>query len=329
MPIIGSRQRALRRYGGLGVISRAWRYWNRKRRNGDGGDGESQFIFQIDTTQIGVSGVNEFLLPFVSSGVYDLNADWGDGQNDDITTWDQVETIHTYAAPGIYTITLTGQIEGFQFNFSGDAEKMLDISNWGPLLINTDSSFAGCENLDISATNAPTIYSGSMASTFANCFNLGNADLSQWDMSGVTAVGNMFVNCVFFNGDITTWQLLGTTSLSGMMVNCPDFNQDISAWPMAHITEMNLFLFSTSGPGAFDQDLSAWNVTGLTSANLAFTNQTLSDSNYDPILSSWSGQAVQSGVSIHFGNSQYTDQASRDILTDPPNNWAIVDGGPA
>ena len=55
---------------------------------------------------------------------------------------------------------------------------------------------------------------------------------------------------------------------------------------------------------------------------------TLSTSNYDSTLGGWSSQSVQNGVSIHFGNSQYstaTGLAYRNALV--ASGWTITDGG--
>jgi hypothetical protein len=54
----------------------------------------------------------------------------------------------------------------------------------------------------------------------------------------------------------------------------------------------------------------------------------LSTTNYDRTLSGWSSQAVQNGVNIHFGNSQYstaTGLAYRNALV--ASGWTITDGG--
>ena len=79
----------------------------------------------------------------------------------------------------------------------------------------------------------------------------------------------------------------------------------------------------------FNQDLSNWTVTGVTNAtNFMLGANGLSTTNYDRTLSGWSSQSVQSGVNIHFGNSQYstaTGLAFRNALV--ASGWTITDGG--
>jgi hypothetical protein len=80
---------------------------------------------------------------------------------------------------------------------------------------------------------------------------------------------------------------------------------------------------------SFDQDLSNWTVTGITVAtNFMYDANGLSTTNYDRTLSGWSSQAVQNGVNIHFGGSQYstaTGAAYRSALV--ASGWTITDGG--
>jgi hypothetical protein len=79
---------------------------------------------------------------------------------------------------------------------------------------------------------------------------------------------------------------------------------------------------------SFDQDLSNWIVTGISSALGFLDYVTLSTINYDSTLSGWSSQSVQNGVSISFGNSQYstaTGLAFRNALV--ASGWTITDGG--
>jgi hypothetical protein len=64
-------------------------------------------------------------------------------------------------------------------------------------------------------------------------------------------------------------------------------------------------------------------MAGKTDANYSATN-------LDSIYNGWSLLTfVNTGLSISFGTIKYTaaGQAGRDVLTDPPNNWTITDGG--
>jgi hypothetical protein len=80
-------------------------------------------------------------LGLAPGGVYDFTVDWGDGTTDEITSWNQAETTHAYAASGIYDIKIYGTIEGWSFYQRGydsatgvykDRNKLQEISSWGP-----------------------------------------------------------------------------------------------------------------------------------------------------------------------------------------------------
>ena len=70
-------------------------------------------------------------------------------------------------------------------------------------------------------------------------------------------------------------------------------------------------------------------MTSITNAsNFMNAANGLSTANYDRTLSGWSSQSVNNGVSIHFGNSQYstaTGAAYRATLVS--KGWTITDGG--
>ncbi|MFT4312330.1 MAG: hypothetical protein ACMXYF_03810, partial [Candidatus Woesearchaeota archaeon] len=119
-----------------------------------GGEPESYFVSVWDTSLIsdGSSGGLQVRLPLTSSGVYNFTVDWGNGVVEHITHWE--DAIHTYASPGVYTITINGTIDGFRFNNGGDRLKLLEISSFGTLRLgNAGSYFSGTTNLNITATD--------------------------------------------------------------------------------------------------------------------------------------------------------------------------------
>ena len=114
--------------------------------------------------------------------------------------------------------------------------------------------------------------------------------------------------------------------MENMFRNCRSFNQPIGYWNTSSLSDISYMLRSAV---SFDQDLSNWIVTGITSATSFMQNVTLSTCNYDRTLSGWHSQAVQNGVSISFGNSEYSSgsQSFRDALV--ASGWTITDGGVA
>src|SRR6056297_2305233 len=79
------------------------------------------------------SGDNQITIPTFSGESYNYSVDWGDGMNDTGVTGD---ITHTYASPGTYTVSITGDFPRIYFNASsffadGDHFKFLTIEQWG------------------------------------------------------------------------------------------------------------------------------------------------------------------------------------------------------
>ena len=162
-------------------------------------------------------------------------------------------------------------------------------------------------------------------------------DIGSWDVSNVTTMQETFgmsayvmgVQRPYFNNggssSISGWNTGKVTTFYRMFEANTGINQPIGAWDTSSVTNINNMFFRAY---SFDQDLSNWVVTGVTSASNFMTDITLSTTNYDSTLGGWSSQAVQNGVNISFGNSQYstaTGLAFRNALV--ASGWTITDGG--
>ncbi len=142
------------------------------------------------------------------------------------------------------------------------------------------------------------------------------------DMSNVTSMNSMFFGNTVFNQDIDSWDVGNVTLMESVFHGATSFNQDISSWNVSNVLFFNnLFRNAIS----FDQDLGNWDVSSAMMMNNMFRDVTLSTSNYDSILFSWSQSTPSTVANFHGGNSQYCDQASRDAWE--VKGWNITDGG--
>ena len=229
------------------------------------------FVSTWDTTLAG-SASDTVVLPLLSGGTYSGTIDWGDGSTSALS---YANRTHTYASGGVKVITISGQIDGWRFANSGDRRKITDIFNWGTLNITSNWAFYGCNNLDITATDAPTISTTSLENCFRDCISLTTPDFSSWDVSGVTSMSSTFNNCQNFNGDITTWDVSNVSTFVynaagfriGMFINCYVFNQDIGGWDVSSSTDLTAMF---SGCFAFNQDLSNWYMDNKTELGAMF-----------------------------------------------------------
>lgn len=151
-----------------------------------------------------------------------------------------------------------------------------------------------------------------------------NQDISGWNFENLEDSAFMFDKAANFNQDISSWNMAKVKYAQGMFRDAVSFNQDLSNWN----TE-NLVIAQQMFKGAisFDQNIGSWNIEKVTNMDGMFAGVTLSSSNYDNILNSWSLQNIQSSVEFDGGDSQYCQsQEVRQRMQDA-FGWVIVDGG--
>jgi hypothetical protein len=293
-------------------------------------------------------------LPLLSGGVYSGTIDWGDGGATSVLSF--ANKAHVYTTAGTYTITISGSdIQGFQFNNGGDKAKITDVSNWGNLTITTNKSFFGCSNLLVSATDAPTITTTDLQSTF-RATDLTGADLTSWDVSGVTNFLGCFYQSDFEGGNVSNWDVSSGVEFESCF-GFSNFDGDVSNWNLASASQVDFMFYTTPNFNSdititsattnvtsmlqraplFDQDISNWSVTQITSfgnfmAGGGIGSPTLSTANYDALLIAWDAQGAMSySGTVNFGGSQYTSGGAAEAArTSLISKWGgITDGGAA
>jgi surface protein len=236
------------------------------------------FVSTWDTTNTtdSSSASNQIQLPLNVTGNYNFTVYWGDGTQDTITSWNQAETLHTYATAGINTIGIVGTISEWSFGNAivTDSEKLLSISSWGSLQfgILIDFSFLNCVNLDLSGvTDVPDLSATlTLDSSFANCNSLTTINRSnEWDTSNVVNMVNTFVSCNLFNSDISSWNVSNVLNMSGMFASCNLFNSNISGWNVSQNTSLSGMFFKA---GSFNQPIGSWNILNVTDTQQMFVD---------------------------------------------------------
>ena len=214
------------------------------------------FVSTWDTTQAG-SASDTIVLPMTAGNT----VHWGDGTSDTTNT-------HTYASGGTYTVTIEGAVNTFRFANIGDKAKIIDISNWGGFDFADNNTFRGCSNLDISATDIPTISTTTLSSSFYACSSLTTPDFSRWDTSSVTNMFNTFAGCILFNS-LLNWDTSSVTIMQYMFQNCTSFNQPLN-WDTSSVTNMSLMF---QGASSFNQ-LLGWDTSSVTNMSTMFKDCT-------------------------------------------------------
>ncbi len=302
------------------------------------------FVTTWKTDNLGPSADNQITIPTTGSG-YNYDIDWGDGSSDTGVIGD---ITHTYASSGTYTVSISGEFPRIYFGGGGDKDKILTIEQWGDIeWKDMASAFFGCTNLTYNAVDAPNL--SDVSSLYATFFDASsfNGDLGNWNVSTINTMQSLFGRTAF-NQDISNWDVSNVTNLSQVFFDTP-FNQDISYWDVSNVLTMqNLFggnsafnqdisnwdvsnveFFASafSNATSFNQDLSGWNVGSATDMENMFNNSGLSTINYDKILTGWSAQTVQSGVTFGASGVEYCLGAADRSTLETTYSWIITDAG--
>jgi hypothetical protein len=242
-----------------------------------------------------------YTIPCGDSGTYSASIDWGDENKSNITSFDDSNLSHKFKKAGTYLIQTTGDLPQVFFDNGGDKDKIIDIPQWGDVIIeNARSSYYGCSNLVITATDAPTITSNSLFRMFRDCTSLA-VELVNWDVSLVSSFATFLYGATSINPAIEGWDYSSATDLQFMLFNASNANPDFSNTLFPNVTTM---------------------------ANM-LDNSGLTTDNYDNLLNGLSGQTVQSGVPLGASGVNYTIAtagASHDDLSDN-DLWVISDNG--
>ena len=115
---------------------------------------------------------------------------------------DSKAATHTFAAPGLYTVRISGRMSGFGFgqpNGGGftehkDGNKLVDIVQWGCVRFgNRGGYFYKCRNLGrLSARDLPDLTGVTNMMYMFHEASAFQSDLSQWNVSSVTNMEYMF-----------------------------------------------------------------------------------------------------------------------------------------
>lgn len=232
------------------------------------------FVSQWKTDNAGgVSNNDQIQLPLIGTGTYDFNVDWGDGSNDDITSDLDPEVTHTYGAAGTYTVTITGDIEGFRFNNAKDKTKIISIDSWGPLRLGGTAGafFYGCENLEIPATDRLDMTGTTdLTSAFRGCTSLTTApSFLTLDTTLVTSLDNTFRGCTNFDQPLTNLNTSNVTSLRAFLRDCIVWNHPVNQFDVSSVTNFSRMFH---GASAFNQPVSLWDTSQAQNMGNMFRN---------------------------------------------------------
>jgi len=115
-----------------------------------------------------------------------------------------------------------------------------------------EAKYGKISNWDVSdVTNMKELFSGKKSF---------NSDISRWDVSNVTNMEHMFYGALAFNQPIGGWDVLNVTNMAGMFSIARIFNQPIGGWNVSNVTNMESMFY---GAHAFNQPIGDWVVSNV------------------------------------------------------------------
>ena len=151
-----------------------------------------------------------------------------------------------------------------------DTSEITDMSNlFSDSYIdgNTERIIIKDMNINISNWNVSNVTN--MGEMFNNCYNF-DCDLSNWNVSNVETMENMFTYCPIFDCDLSKWNVSNVKDMFRMFDNCKIFKgKGLDKWDVSNAVDMS-FMFD--GCLNLNCDLSKWNIKNVKYTNRMFTN---------------------------------------------------------
>ena len=104
-------------------------------------------------------------------------------------------------------------------------------------------------------TDMSNLFSGVLESSGGLGLGRFNGDISQWDVSNVKDMSDIFSESNF-NGDISKWDVSNVKSMAGMFYKSK-FNGDLSKWDVSNVESMKYMFYDSE----FNDYISKWDVS--------------------------------------------------------------------
>lgn len=268
----------------------------------------TSFITTWDTRNTGYTLENKILIS-TNNSTNTYTIDWGDDNIETVTG----DVTHTYAAPGIYTISISGDFPRIYFDTDfgvNDGPKLLTVQQWGNISWKTmNNAFANCQNMQITALDTPDL---SLVTDMSYMFydaRIFNSNINSWDTSKVTNMSHMFYNANAFNQPLNNWNMSLVEDTGKMFYINNKFNQDLSSWDVSRDRNMSgMFAFATD----FNQEIAGWNTQFVEDMSSMFLNAT----SFNTYISSWDTSLVRDMTSMFEG--------ALDFFNHDLSSWNVI-----
>lgn|GEM_PF-5629135 len=147
-----------------------------------------------------------------------------------------------------------------------------------------------------------------------------NDDIGNWDVSNVTSMYRMLYEAHEFNHDLSSWDVSNVTNMSGMLRGT-SYSGDLSSWDVSSVTDMSSMF---AGATSFNGDVSSWDVSNVTNMSGMFTSAT----SFNSDISSWDVSNVTNMQGVFRGTSYSGDISSWNVsnVTEMHNMFGWFNG---
>ena len=164
-----------------------------------------------------------------------------------------------------------------------------------------ETRYGHISNWDVSkVTNMSNLFS--RAKSF-------NEDISNWDVSNVKTMRSMFESAEVFNQPIGNWDVSKVTNMYNMFASAKSFNQPIGNWDVSNVKSMRQ-MFETAI--SFNQPIGTWDVSNVTNMKGMFMSWTTSAFNQP--LGNWDVSNVENMFEMFSG---------AQVFNQPLGSWNI------
>ncbi|PWJ42193.1 BspA family leucine-rich repeat surface protein [Sediminitomix flava] len=251
------------------------------------------------------------------SGASDYTIDWGDGIVSAGGSMTERHESHIYAAPGTYTVSVSGFMPNLTFmkfqyaspnsNEAKNAAKVKTLEQWGDnTWYSTGFMLGHTKNMVCNYTDSPDL-SNVISMIWMFGFSAFNGTVVDWDVSNVEDLSFVFHETRSFNGDLSSWDVSNVTNMSWIFYGAESFNGDLSSWDVSSVVYMISMFYRAN---SFEGDLSTWDVSSATDMSSMFYNV----NNFTSDLSSWDVSSVTDMSSMFYNVNNFTsDLSSWDV----------------
>jgi len=146
------------------------------------------------------------------------------------------------------------------------------LGAWFPTtaLLTLEGAFSGATSFDADLSSWDVGGVTTLDSAFSGAEVYAGAGLENWvPSSSLESLRNTFSGALAFDGDVSGWDVSGVTTLEGTFANAAAFNSDVGGWDVSSV----ITLESTfSGARTFDANLVSWIVASVDNAEFAFAD---------------------------------------------------------